>query len=150
MLALTATIAFRIAANRKASSIMEPNRKPTSIPRLFFILISTSLLIIGGVLLAADIKCAYDIEGWWAPPYPDAETVSVTYDLFRPRALGETDWIMESPDDVETVKQWYRDYRLFRDGRGTCARLGLDRDLCLAKKKTATAGLILLKSACGT
>ncbi len=149
MLALTATIAFRIAANRKASSIMEPNRKPTSIPRLFFILISTSLLIIGGVLLAADIKCAYDIEGWWAPPYPDAETVSVTYDLFRPRALGETDWIMESPDDVETVKQWYRDYRLFVMEEERVRGLGWTETF-VSPKEDGDGSLILLKSACGT
>ena len=91
---------------------MEPNRKPLSILRLVVLLVSVSVLFIAFIILLADIKCSYDIENWWAPLYPDGETVSIEYDLFRPRALGVTKWIMESSDDVETAKQFYRDTRL--------------------------------------
>lgn len=91
---------------------MEPNRKPLSLPRLFFVLISFSFVCIGSVLLVADWQCGNDIEGWWAPLYPNGETVAVEYDLFRPRALGETNWVMESTDDIETVQQFYRDKRI--------------------------------------
>ena len=38
------------------------------------------------IILVGDIKCGYDIENWWAPLYPNGETVEVEYDLFRPRA----------------------------------------------------------------
>ena len=91
---------------------MEPNRKPLSTRRHFVLMVSASVLFVAIVILLADIKCSYDIENWWSPLYPNGETVAVEYDLFRPRALGETEWIMESPDDVETVKQFYRDKRL--------------------------------------
>ena len=47
------------------------------------------------------------------PLYPNGETVDVQYDMFRPRAWGTTTWIMTTTDDVETVKQFYRDTRLF-------------------------------------
>ena len=85
---------------------MEPNRKPLSTRPtiLSYLMVSASVLFIAFIILLADIKCSYDIENWWAPLYPNGETVSIEYDLFRPRALGETKWIMESPDDVETVK----------------------------------------------
>ena len=75
-------------------------------------MVGTAVAIIALIILLADIKCGYDIENWWAPLYPNGETVEVEYDLFRPRALGVTKWIMESTDDVETVKQFYRDTRL--------------------------------------
>ena len=47
------------------------------------------------------------------PLYPDGETVDVQYDFIRPRAWGTTTWIMTTADDVETVKQFYRDTRLY-------------------------------------
>ncbi len=88
----------------------EPNKKQTSLPRLFLILVSGAVLFIALVLLLADLKCNYDIEDWWAVPYPGAETVNVEHkDWFRPRSIGETRWLLHSDDDEETVKQWYRD-----------------------------------------
>ncbi len=128
---------------------MEPNRRPVSLLRLFVILLLASFICIGSVLLVADLKCHADIEGWWAPPYPNAETVSMEYDLFRPRALGETRWIMESPDDVETVKQFYRDKRL--------EVLNSERTRGLAWAESfvqpledGSSSRIILVSACGT
>lgn len=128
---------------------MEPNQQPVSIPRLFIILLLASLLFLGAIILLADIKCNYDIENWWAPPYPNAKTVSIEYDLFRPRALGETKWMMHSPDDVETVKQFYRDKRI--------EALNSDRTRGLAwaesfvqPAENREGSLIILSSACGT
>ena len=106
---------------------MEPNRKPLSILRLVVLLVSVSVLFIAFIILLADIKCSYDIENWWVPLYPDGETVSIEYDLFRPRALGVTKWIMESSDDVETAKQFYRDTRLEVLESDKTARPGMER-----------------------
>ena len=46
------------------------------------------------------------------PLYPNGETVDYEYDFLRPRAWGTTTWIMTTADDVETVKQFYRDKRI--------------------------------------
>ena len=75
-------------------------------------MVGSSIAFICVIILLADIKCAYDIENWWAPLYPNGETVRTEYDLFRPRALGETYLFMTSTDDFETVQQYYRDKRL--------------------------------------
>jgi len=94
--------------------VWQPNQKPTPLPKLIVILVGSALAFIALILLLADIKCNYDIENWWAAPYPGAETVSVQHDdWYRPRALFETVWVLRSDDDVETVKQWYREKTLF-------------------------------------
>ena len=128
---------------------MEPNRKPLSILRLVVLLVSVSVLFIAFIILLADIKCSYDIENWWAPLYPDGETVSIEYDLFRPRALGETKWIMESSDDVETAKQFYRDTRL--EVLESDKTRGLAwADSRVVPLENGEGSRIILTSACGT
>lgn len=128
---------------------MQPNRKPLSLPRSCLVMVTACFLFVGGVIFLADIKCNYDIENWWAPPYPNAETVSIEYDLFRPRALGVTDWLLESPDDVETVKQFYRDYRLMVMEEERLRGLGWTESF-VTPKEDGDGSFILLKSACGT
>ena len=92
----------------------QPNSKPTPLLKLFLIMVGVAVVFIGTILLLADIKCSYDIENWWAVPYPGAQTISITHDdWLRPRALFETIWVLRSPDDMETVKQWYREKTLF-------------------------------------
>ncbi len=76
-------------------------------------MIGSALIFIAAIILIGDLKCAYDVENWWMPLYPNGETVDVEYDFLRPRAWGTTTWIMTTTDDVETVKQFYRDTRLF-------------------------------------
>ena len=112
-------------------------------------MIGTAVAIIAVIILLADIKCAYDIENWWAPLYPNGETVDVQYDLFRARALGLTKVIMVSSDDVETVKQFYRDTRL--------ATLRAEKTRGLAWSESFVQPLengegsrIIITSACGT
>ena len=112
-------------------------------------MVTACVLFVGGVILLADLKCNYDIENWWAPPYPNSETVSIEYDLFRPRALGLTDWWLESPDDIETVKQWYRDYRLMVMEEERSRGLGWTESY-VSPKEDGDGSLILIKSACGT
>ena len=125
------------------------NRKELSTPRLIVLLVSVSALYIGFILLLADLKCSYDIENWWAPLYPNGETVSVEYDLFRPRALGMTKWIMESPDDVETVKQFYREKRLEVLEADKTRGLAWS-DSFVQPLENGEGSRIVLTSACGT
>ncbi|MDE2777912.1 MAG: hypothetical protein OXI77_18445 [Chloroflexota bacterium] len=91
---------------------MEANRSQTGCLKTTFILVGAAAAILGLIIAIGDIKCAYDVEDWWMPLYPNGETVDVQYDMFRPRAWGTTTWIMTTTDDVETVKQFYRDTRL--------------------------------------
>ena len=127
---------------------MEINRRPLSLPRLFLLLTTACVLFIGGIILLADIKCHYDIENWWAQPYPNAETVSIEYDLFRARALGETRWLLRTDDDEETVRKWYQELTLqiLEEGR-TRGLAWADRSV-QAQEDGST--MILLFSACGT
>ncbi len=127
---------------------MEANRNQTGCVKTSLILVGVSVVFIALIILIADIKCGYDIENWWAPLYPNGKTVNVEYDLFRPRALGETYWFMESTDDVETVKQFYRDTRL--------ATLKAEKTRGIANAESAVQPLengqgsrIILYSACG-
>ena len=92
---------------------MEANRSQTGCLKTTLILVGTAIVFIGAIILIGDLKCAHDVEDWWMPLYPNGETVDVQYDMFRPRAWGATTWIMTTTDDVETVKQFYRDTRLF-------------------------------------
>ena len=91
---------------------MEASRSQTGCLKTTVILVGAAVLILGLVVAISDIKCAYDVEDWWMPLYPNGETVDVQYDFIRPRAWGVTTWIMTTTDDVETVKQFYRDKRL--------------------------------------
>ncbi|MDE2749582.1 MAG: hypothetical protein OXI34_11510 [Chloroflexota bacterium] len=92
---------------------MEANRSQTGCLKTSLIMIGSALIFIAAIVLIGDLKCAYDVENWWMPLYPNGETVDVEYDFLRPRAWGTTTWIMTTTDDVETVKQFYRDTRLF-------------------------------------
>ena len=131
----------------------EPNQKPTSLPKLFLVLVGVAALAIGSVILLADVKCNYDIEGWWAQPYPGAVTVGeIEYDLFRPRALGETRWIMETTDDEQTVRKFYQDLTLEILNSGRTRGLAW-ADRFIEEIETADgskATRIVLFSACGT
>lgn len=75
-------------------------------------MVGAAVIFIALIVAIGDIKCAYDVENWWMPLYPNGETVDVQYDFIRPRAWGTTTWIMTTTDDVETVKQFYRDTRI--------------------------------------
>lgn len=127
---------------------MEATRNQTGCVKTSVILVGTAFIFLALIVLIADIKCGYDIENWWAPLYPNGETVKVEYDLFRPRALGSTYWHMESTDDVETVKQFYRDTRI--------ATLKAEKTRGIANAESAVhpledseGSLIILYSVCG-
>ena len=92
--------------------MLQPNRKVAEPLRSCLILPLVAFLFLALIVALGDIKCAYDIENWWMPLYPNGETLDVQYDLFRPRAWGTTTWTMTTADDVETVKQYYRELRL--------------------------------------
>ena len=128
---------------------MEANRNQTGCFKTFVIMVGSSFAFIAVIILLADVKCAYDIENWWAPLYPNGETVDVEYDLFRARALGVSKLIMESPDDVETVKQFYRDKRLETLNAGKSRGLAWSESF-VVPLEDGQGSRIVLTSACGT
>ena len=128
---------------------MEATRNQAGCVKTTILMVSTAVLFIATIILLADIKCGYDIENWWAPLYPNGETVSVEYDLFRPRALGVTKWIMESTDDVETVKQFYREKRLETLDAGKTRGLAWSESF-VQPLENGPGSRIIISSACGT
>ncbi|MCY3781147.1 MAG: hypothetical protein OXG78_12610 [Chloroflexi bacterium] len=92
---------------------MEASRSQKGCLKTTLIMVGGAVAFIAAIILIGDLKCAYDVEDWWMPLYPKGETVDVQYDFLRPRAWGTTTWTMITTDDVETVKQFYRDTRLF-------------------------------------
>lgn len=128
---------------------MEATRNQTGCMKTTIIMVGAAVMFIATIILLADIKCSYDIENWWAPLYPNGETVSVEYDLFRPRALGVTKWIMESSDDVETVKQFYREKRLEVLDAGKTRGLAWSESF-VTPLENGQGSRIIITSACGT
>ena len=63
------------------------------------------------LFLGSDQLCRYDIQRR-LPPYPGAEIVSSEHDFLRPQALGETSIVLTTPDNPETVREWYRQLNL--------------------------------------
>jgi len=67
------------------------------------------IVAVGAVIFGiADYACGRTIETW-TPIYPNAEVVELEYNFIRPRGMGVTNMTLNSPDDVETVRQWYLD-----------------------------------------
>lgn len=132
---------------------MVATRQQTGCIKTSLIMIGTAATFIAVIILLADIKCSYDIENWWAQPYPGAETVGdIQYDLFRPRALGETRWTMETDDDEQTVRKFYQELTLetLRDGK-TRGMAWADRFIQeIERPDGSKATRIVLYSACGT
>jgi hypothetical protein len=70
-----------------------------------------SSICLGSIIVGADMICKSNVETW-LPYYPNAEVVSIEHDFIRARAMGETWVVLSSPDDPETVRQFYRDNTL--------------------------------------
>src|SRR5690349_13692239 len=97
-----------------------------SLRRAIWVNVRNTLIVIGiiiGIFVAifgiADIACNSTIEKW-SPMYPNAEVVEVEYNFLRPRGMGVTNMVMHSPDDAQTVRDWYLDNfrRLAIDNEG--------------------------------
>ena len=74
-------------------------------------LLIVALACMGGFVFTVDEVCRSNIA-LRQPLYPDAEIIQTTYDLFRPRAMGETRMTLRSADDEETVREWFRQLTL--------------------------------------
>jgi len=75
------------------------------------IVITIAIIVVFGLaVMGIDYSCQVTIETW-TPYYPDAEVVSVEYDLFRPRAMGNSLVILSTPDEYLVVNEWYQDHQ---------------------------------------
>ena len=90
---------------------MQPNRTRMSTFKWLLLLLAIAFGCIGTVLIAGDQMCHLNI-GQWTPIYPGATVISQEHDFIRLRAMGTSTIILSSPDDPETVRQFYRDNTL--------------------------------------
>lgn len=100
----------------------------------------------GVIILAGDVACNQSIEEW-LPIYPNSELVSLQYDFIRPRAIGTTSATYRTPDDAETVRQFYRDNNISIMNRGGGRGLASTQS---SVEATEDGSLIFMYSECGT
>ena len=70
-----------------------------------------ALACMGAFLFTIDETCRSNIA-LRQPLYPNARIVEASHNLFRLRAMGETRMTLQSPDDEETVREWFRQLTL--------------------------------------
>ncbi len=85
--------------------------KPTPLWKVFFFMLLGIFACMALFLFAIDEVCRTNIATR-QPLYPDAEVVSSTHSLLRPRAMGITRMTLSTPDEEESVRQWFRDLTL--------------------------------------
>jgi hypothetical protein len=100
----------------------------------------------GSIAIVADITCHSSI-GTWMPNYPNAETISVQHNFIRPRGLGSTVIILITPDDVETVENFYRQNIQTLVNKGTPRGMG-STDFYVEKNPEREGSRITLFSRC--
>jgi hypothetical protein len=100
-------------------------------------------ILIGG----ADIACSALIEQW-LPMYPDAEVVSAEYNFIRARASGRTMMTLSTPDEAETVRQFYRD-NIIKLMNEEAPRGNASTDWKVEENTEGDGSLIYLASVCG-
>lgn len=86
-------------------------RRRPSLVRSMAVMLVFVVICLAVILVAADQVCRMNIDQWM-PLYPGAEEVRLEYDFARPRALGTTLGLYHTPDDEETVRQFYRENTL--------------------------------------
>lgn len=96
--------------------------------------------------VVVDVACNTSIETW-LPLYPGAETVSVDYSFIRPRAMGSTLMVQQTPDDPQTVEAFYYDHFEELVSRGVPRGMG-GTDFSAQENPDADGSLILLYSRC--
>ena len=127
---------------------MNINKKSPGVISTLVTVFAAGVAVIGVIIGGADIKCGSDIDAW-APLYPNAQTVSVDYDFIRPRAMGTTIWIQTSTDDIETIKQFYRDNTIDMLNSRTRGLASTDWHV-EPDENDSSINRIVLFSACGT
>lgn len=124
---------------------MQPNTRPPTPLRWFLVMLLLAFGCVATMLFAADRLCSANIEQW-TPFYPGAALTDQQHNFLRPRAMGISRVILSSPDDPETVRQFYRDH--------TLALLRAEQSRGIAStnwrvEPDGTGSLIVLDSQCG-
>lgn len=103
--------------------------------------------ILAAIFAVADIACNATIETW-TPIYPNSEVIELNYNFIRPRGMGVTNMTLHSPDDVETVRQWYLD-NLTKLSRENAGRGSGTNSWNIDEDPSGQGSLIYLSSRCG-
>ncbi len=122
--------------------------KATPVWKSLLTLILFSLACMAVFVFSIDETCRSNIA-LRQPLYPNAEIIETTYDLFRPRAMGETRMTLRSPDDEETVMEWFRQLTLDLLRREEYRGLATV-DYSVKPAEDGTGSLIYLYSECST
>jgi hypothetical protein len=88
-------------------------RKPSGC--LTFVILALGLPLI--FFLGSDQLCRFDIDRRLLT-YPDATLVTAEHNGIRLRAMGKTQLTYTTPDDYETVAQWFRELHLEQLDKG--------------------------------
>lgn len=126
----------------------------TNIGREIWLSIRSIVLVVAIVIgifvvifAVGDIACNATIETW-TPIYPNSEVIELNYNFIRPRGMGVTTMKLHSPDDVETVRQWYLD-NLTRLSRENAGRGSGTNSWNIDEDPSGQGSLIYLSSRCG-
>jgi hypothetical protein len=71
------------------------------------------VLFVVALVVGSDQYCRYEINQR-LPIYPGARLVSEEYNGLRVRATGASQMVFSTPDNPETVNEWYRQLNLER------------------------------------
>jgi hypothetical protein len=85
--------------------------KEPSLWRWLLMMFGGGVLCMGLFVVAIDETCHRDIVDR-QPVYPGAEIVEAEHNFIRLRAMGRTRLTLSTPDDIEVVRQWFRDRNL--------------------------------------
>jgi hypothetical protein len=113
----------------------------------FISLFVLAAICLSTMVIAADMICKSNVEQW-LPYYPNAEVVSIEHDFLRARAMGETWVTLASPDDAETVRQFYRDHTIAVMREGTLRGWAIT-DWHVDSNPDGNGSIIRLYSTCG-
>jgi hypothetical protein len=127
---------------------MQPNSKNIPFSRWLLFMFLLAFACVGTTLFAGDRLCRWSIESN-LPYYPEARVVSIENNYLRPRAIGQTIVVLSSPDDVETVKQFYRDFTIARMN-SEAARGLASTSWAVEPAPDGNGSIIRLFSECGT
>jgi hypothetical protein len=74
------------------------------------------VLFVVALVFGSDQYCRYEINQR-LPFYPGATVLSSEYNGLRVRATGASQMSFSTPDDIETVREWFRQLNLERAKR---------------------------------
>ncbi len=87
---------------------MDVTQRSTTVKRSILAMLAFTIICFLGMGATVDVVCHNSITPW-LPFYPNARIVTQEHNFIRPHALGLSLTMLSTPDDLETVQQFYRE-----------------------------------------